>query len=93
MDNKEVMFVGFDIYNFIKGICERILSNSSNMTDDEDKAYRLGVDNTLSLLEQTLSEAIVDEDNAYQNIAVHIPNLNTMTEFSTIEELEECINK
>lgn len=91
MENKEVMFVGFDIHNFVKGLCDQFLGDSPDMTEGEKKAYRLGIDNTLSLLEQTLSEMIVDENDDYQNIAVHIPNLNTMTEFATIEEIIESL--
>lgn len=87
MENKEVMFVGFDIHSFVKDLCNKFLNNSTDMTDGEKKAYRLGIDNTLSLLEQTLSEAIADEYDNYHNIAIHIPNLKTMTEFTTIEEI------
>ena len=91
MENKEVMFVGFDIHNFVKGLCDQFLGDSPDMTESEKKAYRLGIDNTLSLLEQTLSEMIVDENDDYQNIALHISNLNTMTEFATIEEIIESL--
>lgn len=91
MENKEVMFVGFDIHNFVKDLCDQFLGDSPDMTEGEKKAYRLGIDNTLSLLEQILSEMVVDENDDYQNIAVHIPNLNTMTEFATIEEIIESL--
>lgn len=93
MGNKEVMFVGFDIYNFVKNLCNQFLGDSPDMTDGEKKAYRWGIDNTLGLLEQTLNEIIKDEDNVYQNVAVHIPNLNTMTEFATTEEFSWKVSK
>ena len=91
MENKEVMFVGFDIHNFVKGLCYQFLGDSPDMTDGEKKAYRLGIDNTLSLLEQILNEMITDESSDYLDIAVHVPGLNTLTEFATIEEIQECI--
>ena len=92
MENKEVMFVGFDIHDFVRSICNQLLNDSSDMTDGERRAYRLGIDNTLSLLEQTLDEAVADEYDDYHNIAVHIPNLKVMTEFKTIEEIVEEFN-
>ena len=91
MENKEIMFVGFDIHNFVKGLCNQFLGDHPDMTDGEKKAYRLGINNTLGLLNQTLNEMIID-DNGYQNLPIHVPNLNTMTEFLTIEEIDEYIN-
>ena len=92
MENKEIMLVGFDIYNFVKGLCNQFLGDNPDMTEDEKKAYRLGIENTLGLLKQTVTEFIEDEYDICQNLAVHIPNLNTMTEFLTIEEVDEYIN-
>ena len=57
------------------------------MTDGEKKAYKLGIDNALMLLDQTINEFIVDEDEQYNNIAVHVPGLDVMTEFETIEDI------
>ena len=94
MENKDVMFVGFDIYNFVKNLCDQFLGDSPYMTDGEKKAYRLGINNALGLLEQTLSEMIVDDESEncdYQNIAIHVPNLNIMTEL-TIEEIVDGLN-
>lgn len=90
MEEKETMLVGFDIYKFVKGMCEmcdQSLSDNLDMTEGEKKAYRLGVDNVLGLLEQTLDEMIADENESFNNMAVHIPGLEVMTEFSTIEEI------
>lgn len=87
MDEREVMLVGFDIHKFVKKTCEQFLSDSPDMTEGEKKAYKLGIDNTLSLLEQTLNEMIEDENAAFNNIAVHVPDLEVMTEFATIEEI------
>lgn len=39
------------------------------------------------LLDQTINEFIVDEDEQYNNIAVHVPGLDVMTEFETIEDI------
>jgi hypothetical protein len=87
MEDKEVMLVGFDIHKFVKGLCDQFLGDSPDMTEGEKKAHRLGINNVLSLLDQTLNEMIVDEEECYNNIAVHVPGLNVMTEFSAIEEI------
>lgn len=87
MEDKEVMLVGFDIHKFVKGLCDQFLGDSPDMTEGEKKAHRLGINNVLSLLDQTLNEMIVDEEECYNNIAVHVPGLNVMTEFSSIEEI------
>lgn len=87
MEETEVMLVGFDIHMFMKSLCEQFLGESPDMTEGEKKAYKLGINNTLSLLEQTLSEGIQDESHCYNNIAVHVPKLDHMTEFLTIEDI------
>ena len=92
MENKEVMFVGFDIHNFVKGLCNQFLGDSPDMTDGEKKAYRLGIANTLSLLEQTLNEMIAGDNDDYLDIAIHIPNLDIITEIASIEEIKKYIN-
>ena len=71
MGYKEVMLVGLDIYEFVKNLCNQFLGDSPDMTDGEKKAYRLGIDNVLGLLDQTLNECIKDEGECYNNIAVH----------------------
>lgn len=88
MTNKETIFIGFDIHRFVQNMCNELLKENPFMTDSEKKVYRLGIDNTLGFLEQTLSEAIKDDDDCYRTIAVHVPGLDVMTEFMTIEELE-----
>lgn len=86
----EEIFVGFDIYKFVKMLCDKLLVCSPDMTDGEKTAYKLGIDSVLSLLDQTLNEAVVEKDcidNLF--LAVHIPNLDIMTEFATVEEVKE----
>lgn len=86
----EVILVGVDIYDFVKGLCEQFLGESPTMTDGEKKAYKLGIKNTLSLLEQTLNEAIVESEcvnDIDKYIAVHIPGLKIMEKFDSVEEI------
>lgn len=92
---KEIMLVGLDIYEFVKGLCDQFLGDSPDMTDGEKKAYRLGINNVLGLLDQTLNEAINEEGECYHNIAVHISGLdsNMMTEIADMEELEKELIK
>ena len=92
MYEKETMLVGFDIHKFVKGICNQFIDGSPDMEEPEKKAYRLGVEAVLSLLDQTLNEFINEGGEDYNNIAVHIPGLDTMTEFYTIEEIEKEMN-
>ena len=92
IEEKETMLVGFDIHKFVTGLCNQFLDESPDMTEGEKKAYKLGINNTLSLLGQTLNDMIVDEDECYNNIAVHVPGLDFITEFATIEELIENTN-
>lgn len=92
MDNKNYILVGFDIHEFVKEICNHFLGNDPDMTDGEKKAYRLGINNTLTLLDQTVNEAIYDETDATY-IAVHVPGLELMTEFSSIDEILDEMEK
>lgn len=57
------------------------------MTEGEKKAYRLGINNVLILLNQTINEFIKDENTDYTYVATHVPNLEIMTEFSSIDEI------
>lgn len=91
MDNNYIL-VGFDIHKFVKEICNQFLEVHPDMTDGEKKAYKLGIDNVLGLLDQTVNEAIQDKtDDTY--IAVHVPGLELMTEFSSIEEILDEMEK
>lgn len=94
-DDKQVMLVGFDIHKFLKNICDNALTVSTDpdMTEGEMKAYKLAVSNVLSLLHQTLNEMTVDEDKIYHNIVVHVPGVETMTEFLTIEDILDELEK
>ena len=95
LNDKPVMLVGFDIHNFLKNICDNFLTAGTNpdMTEGEMKAYKLAVTNVLSLLDQTLNEMTVDEDKIYHNIVVHVPGVETMTEFLTIENILDELEK
>lgn len=92
MDNKNYILVCFDIHEFVKEICNHFLGDNPDMTDGEKKAYKLGIDNVLGLLDQTVNEAIQDETDATY-IAVHVPGLELMTEFSSIDEILDEMEK
>lgn len=91
--DKPVMLVGFDVHNFVKKLCNQFLEEHPDMTEGEKKAHRLGINNVLSLLDQTLNEMTVDEDKIYHNIVVHVPGVETMTEFLTIENILDELEK
>ena len=96
MDDREVMLVGFDIYAFVEKLCDKFSDGDPpcKMTENEEMAYKLGIDNVLTLLDQTLNDMFktFDEENGYKNIAVHVPGLETVTEFSSIDEIIEHDN-
>ena len=92
MDNKDYILVGFDIYEFVKEICHQFLDVHPDMTDGEKGAYILGINNALALLDQTVNEAIYDETDATY-IAVHVPGLELMTEFGSIDEILDEMEK
>lgn len=95
MEDKEIMLVGLDIYEFVRNLCDQFLCDSPDMTNGEKKAYRLGINSALGFLDQTLNEAINDEGECYTNIAVHIRGLdnNMMTEIADMEDLEKELIK
>lgn len=91
--DKPIMLVGFDVHNFVKKLCNQFLGEHPYMTEGEKKAHKLGINNVLSLLDQTLNEMTVDEDKIYHNIVVHVSGVETMTEFLTIEDILDELEK
>lgn len=90
MNNKDYILVGFDIHKFVSDLCNQFLGlGVPDMTEGEEKAYRLGVNNVLGLLNQTVNEFIKDEDTDKDAtcMAVHVPNLEIMTEFRSVDEV------
>lgn len=85
--DKEISFVGLDISKFMEKLCDQFLSESPYMTDGEKKAYKLGISNVLGFLDQALNEVIVDESEFYHDIVVHVPGLNIIREYDSIDEL------
>lgn len=96
-DTQTVMFVAFDIYQYVKELCNRFLGEYPDMTDGEKEAYKLGSQNTLSLLEQALNKFTEDKPG-YDYLALHIKDLYIenelmMEEFLSIEEIEDKIDE
>lgn len=88
MEKKEIMLVGVDIPQFVEGLCNQFLGDSPDMTDGEKKAYKLGIDNVLGLLKQATDEMFDDGLVDYDQYLVHVPGLAVMTEFGSIEEIQ-----
>lgn len=82
MENKKYILVGFDIYKFVEKICDQFLNENPKITNEEIKAYKLGMNSVLRLLHQTVNEFIKNDiDGIYTDdeyIAVHVPNLEIM---------------
>ena len=80
----EVYFLGIDIVEEVKSMVDVITSTCTNgMTENELKAYELGIKNMLSVLEAT----IYDSDLP----VVNINGMDTPTELS-VDELECFFN-
>lgn len=84
------ILVGIDIYNFVKELSNKFLGDKPDMTDGEKAAYNLGKEQILSLLNQSLNELFLEEDNVITSTyIVHVPGLNTATDFASIDEIQE----
>lgn len=83
------MLLGFDIYNFVKEFSGKNLSCSDSMTDDECAAYEFGKDQILNLLKQVLNEFFKEDNLTAPTYIVHVPGLNTATDFASIDEIHE----
>ena len=84
------ILLGVDIFNFVKGLSDKFLGDKPDMTDGEKAAYNLGKEQILSLLNQSLNEFFSEEDGAITpTYIVHVPGLNTATDFASIDEIQE----
>lgn len=83
------MLLGFDIYNFVKEFSEKNFNCSDSMTDEERVAYVFGKGQILNLLRQVLNEFFKEENSAIPTYIVHVPGLNTATDFASINEIQE----
>lgn len=91
MKEKEIVLVGVDIYKFVERLCNQILTGSPDMTAGEKKAYQLGINNALRLLNQTPDEIFDEGLIDYDQYLVHVPGLEIVTEFANIEEVQNKI--
>ena len=84
------ILLGVDIYNLVKGLNGKLLGDSPDMSESEKAAYNLGKEQILSLLNQSLNEFFSEEDGAITpTYIVHVPGLNTATDFASIDEIQE----
>lgn len=84
------ILVGVDIYNLVKELSDKFLGDNPDMTDGEKAAYNLGKEQILSLLNQSLHELFLEEDNVMiSTYVVHVPGLHTATDFASIDEIQE----
>ena len=84
------ILVGIDLYNLIKKFGNKFLGDNLDMTDSERAAYNLGKEQILNILKKSFNELFLEEDNVKVPIyIVHVPGLNTPTEFRSIVEVQE----
>ena len=86
----KTILVGVDIYNLVKELSGKFPGDSQDMTDGEKATYNLGKEQILSLLNQSLNELSSEEDGVTTpTYIVHVPGLNMVTDFSSIDEIQE----
>lgn len=84
------ILIGVDIYNLVKELNNKFLGDNPDMTDSEKAVYNLGKEQILSLMNQSLNEFFSEEDGAITpTYIVHVPGLNTATDFASIDEIQE----
>lgn len=88
-DEDSPIFVGIDIYNFVKEFSKKNINCSDSMTDKERSVYEFGKGQILSLLNQVLNEFFKEDNYVTPTYIVHVPGLNTATDFESIEEIQE----
>ena len=88
-DNNSPILLGIDIYNFIKEFSKKNMDCGDYMTEDEREAYEFGKSQILSLLNQVLNEFFSDDNSVAPTYIVHVPGLTTVTDFASIDEIQE----
>ena len=84
------ILIGVDVYNIVKELSGKFLGDNLDMTDNERAAYNLGKEQILNILKKSFNELFLEEDNVKVPIyIVHVPGLNTPTDFGSIVEVQE----
>lgn len=88
----ETVLIGLDIYKYVKSLCNKFshMGETPDMTENECKAYRSGVNVALSLLDQALNEMFVNEEDG---VIIHVPNLTIAEEFYSVDEIVEIMKE
>ena len=93
-ESREYVFVSVDIVECMKELCDKFLQPCPEMNFHEQEAYSCGVKSVLSLLDQVCNETFAGEvTDDFDSILVHLPHILESTEFGTVEELQEVLNK
>ena len=88
-DENSPMLLGIDIYNFVREFSKKNMDCGNAMTDEERAAYEFGKGQILSLLNQVLNEFFKEDNSIAPTYIVHVPGLTTVTDFSSIDEIQE----
>lgn len=88
-DEKSPMLIGIDIYNFVKEFSKKNIDCGNHMTKDERDAYEFGKGQILNLLKQVLNDFFKEDNSVTPTYIVHVPGLNTVTDFASIDEIQE----
>lgn len=83
MKLRDILFTGMNIPNEARQILEQ-LEGTDDMTDSELKAYKMGIENTLSIV-----KALLEQD---EHIVFHLENRYFIEEFD-LDELIEIVEE
>lgn len=96
MDERNLYFIGIDLYEFVNAMCRLLIfkpESMENMTENEQKCYELGVNNVLGILKQSLEQLPDSENEECKHYLVHAPGLYTVEEFASIEKVDDKCNQ
>lgn len=88
-DEYSPVILGIDIYSLVKELSDKFLGDSPDMTESEKAAYNFGKEQILSLLDQSLNELCKEDGVVTPIYIVHVPGLNVVTDFASIDEIQE----
>jgi hypothetical protein len=85
MKLRDILFTGMDIPEATRRLLASVnVTTTNGMTASEYKAYKMGVENTLSAM-----KALLDQD---EHIVFHLKSHNVMEEFD-LDELIEIVEE
>lgn len=87
-----LLILGVDLFKYIDELCDQLFPEYENMTKDEQK-YREKLRKKFKKVTLKSFNAFISKDDISSFCIVHVPGLNKVTEFSSINELRKRYEK